>query len=118
MASLKTDALSALPEATSLQDTDLIPVGAGAGATLKKNEGNELKKSIVQFLRNRLCASRGNYSKCNCTVDSGRKIHWCSHSNVRQKLECRPVDSDSKNIWLADLYRNICVGKYADYLFP
>ena len=34
--SFKTDVLSALPATTSLQDTDLIPVGTGTGATLKK----------------------------------------------------------------------------------
>lgn len=34
--SLKTDALSSLQAATSLQNTDLIPVGADSGATLKK----------------------------------------------------------------------------------
>lgn len=34
--SLKTDVLSDLPATTSLQDTDLIPVGTGSGATLKK----------------------------------------------------------------------------------
>lgn len=49
MASLKTDALSALPEATSLQDTDLIPVGAGAGATLKKMKGTNLRKALFSF---------------------------------------------------------------------
>lgn len=47
--SLKTDALSALPEATSLQDTDLIPVGAGAGATLKKMKGTNLRKALFSF---------------------------------------------------------------------
>ena len=49
MASLKTDALSVLPEATSLQDTDLIPVGAGAGATLKKMKGTNLRKALFSF---------------------------------------------------------------------
>ena len=47
--SLKTDVLSALPEATSLQDTDLIPVGAGAGATLKKMKGTNLRKALFSF---------------------------------------------------------------------
>lgn len=47
--SLKTDVLSALPEATSLQDTDLIPVGAGAGATLKKMKGTNLRKALFGF---------------------------------------------------------------------
>lgn len=47
--SLKTDALSALPAATSLQDTDLIPVGAGTGATLKKMTGMNLRKALFGF---------------------------------------------------------------------
>lgn len=118
MASLKTDVLSALPATTSLQDTDLIPVGTGAGATLKKNDGHELEKSIARFFRSWICASRGNYGQCNCTVDSGRKIHQCSYSDVHQKRECRPASSNSENVRLADLYRNIRVGKHADYLFP
>jgi hypothetical protein len=49
--SLKTDVLSALPEATSLQDTDLIPVGAGAGATLKKMTAADLRKALFTFSR-------------------------------------------------------------------
>lgn len=49
MASLKTDALSALPATTSLQDTDLIPVGTGSGAALKKMTGANLRKSLFTF---------------------------------------------------------------------
>ena len=49
MASLKTDALSALPAVTSLQDMDLIPVGTGAGATLKKMTAANLKKALFGF---------------------------------------------------------------------
>ena len=49
MASLKTDVLSALPATTSLQDTDLIPVGTGSGATLKKMTGTNLKKALFGF---------------------------------------------------------------------
>jgi hypothetical protein len=47
--SLKTDVLSALPAATSLQDTDLIPVGTGTGATLKKMTGTNLRKALFGF---------------------------------------------------------------------
>lgn len=47
--SLKTDALSALPATTSLQDTDLIPVGTGTGATLKKMTGTNLRKALFTF---------------------------------------------------------------------
>lgn len=47
--SFKTDVLSALPETTSLQDTDLIPVGTGSGATLKKMTGTNLKKALFGF---------------------------------------------------------------------
>ena len=49
MASLKTDALSALPATTSLQDTDLIPVGTGSEAALKKMTGANLRKSLFTF---------------------------------------------------------------------
>lgn len=49
MASLKTDALSALPAATSLQNTDLIPVGTGTGATLKKMTAADLRKALFGF---------------------------------------------------------------------
>lgn len=47
--SFKTDVLSALPATTSLQDTDLIPVGAGDGATLKKMTGANLRKALFGF---------------------------------------------------------------------
>lgn len=47
--SLKTDVLSALPATTSLQDTDLIPVGTGSGATLKKMTGANLRKALFGF---------------------------------------------------------------------
>jgi hypothetical protein len=47
--SFKTDVLSALPATTSLQDTDLIPVGTGSGATLKKMTGTNLKKALFGF---------------------------------------------------------------------
>ena len=47
--SLKTNALSDLPATTYLQDTDLIPVGAGAGATLKKMTGANLRKALFGF---------------------------------------------------------------------
>ena len=47
--SLKTDALSALPAATSLQNTDLIPVGTGTGATLKKITAADLRKALFTF---------------------------------------------------------------------
>ena len=47
--SLKTDALSTLPATTSLQDTDLIPVGTGAGATLKKMTAANLRKALFTF---------------------------------------------------------------------
>lgn len=49
MASLKTDVLSALSAATSLQDTDLIPVGTDSGATLKKMTGADLRKTLFGF---------------------------------------------------------------------
>lgn len=49
MASLKTDVLSALLAATSLQDTDLIPVGTGSGATLKKMTVANLRKALFGF---------------------------------------------------------------------
>lgn len=49
MASLKTDVLSALPAATSLQNTDLIPVGTGTGATLKKMTAADLRKALFGF---------------------------------------------------------------------
>lgn len=47
--SLKTDVLSALPAATSLQNTDLIPVGTGTGATLKKMTAADLRKALFTF---------------------------------------------------------------------
>lgn len=47
--SLKTDVLSALPAITSLQNTDLIPVGTGDGATLKKMTGTNLRKALFGF---------------------------------------------------------------------
>ena len=47
--SFKTDVLSALPATTSLQDTDLIPVGTGTGATLKKMTGTNLRKALFGF---------------------------------------------------------------------
>lgn len=47
--SLKTDVLSALPAATSLQNTDLIPVGTGTGATLKKMTAADLRKALFGF---------------------------------------------------------------------
>lgn len=47
--SLKTDVLSALPAATSLQNTDLIPVGTGAGSTLKKMTATDLRKALFGF---------------------------------------------------------------------
>lgn len=47
--SLKTDVLSALPATTSLQNTDLIPVGTGDGATLKKMTGTNLRKALFGF---------------------------------------------------------------------
>lgn len=49
MASMKTDVLSNLSAATSLQDTDLIPVGADSGATLKKMTGANFKKALFGF---------------------------------------------------------------------
>lgn len=47
--SFKTDVLSALPATTSLQDTDLIAVGTGTGATLKKMTGTNLRKALFGF---------------------------------------------------------------------
>lgn len=47
--SFKTDVLSALPAATSLQNTDLIPVGTGTGATLKKMTAADLRKALFGF---------------------------------------------------------------------
>ena len=47
--SLKTDVLSALPATTSLQNTDLIPVGTGTGATLKKMTAADLRKALFTF---------------------------------------------------------------------
>lgn len=47
--SLKTDALSSLQAATSLQDTDLVPVGADSGATLKKMTAANLRKALFTF---------------------------------------------------------------------
>ncbi len=47
--SLKTDALSSLQAATSLQNTDLIPVGTDSGATLKKMTAANLKKALFGF---------------------------------------------------------------------
>ena len=47
--SFKTDVLSALPATTSLQNTDLIPVGADSGATLKKMTGTNLRKALFGF---------------------------------------------------------------------
>lgn len=47
--SLKTDVLSALPATTSLQNTDLIPVGTGTGATLKKMTAADLRKALFGF---------------------------------------------------------------------
>lgn len=49
MASLKTDVLSNLSAATSLQDTDLVPVGTGSGSTLKKMTATNLRKSLFGF---------------------------------------------------------------------
>lgn len=49
MASLKTEALSALPAATSLQNTDLIPVATGTEATLKKMTAADLRKALFGF---------------------------------------------------------------------
>lgn len=47
--SLKTDVLSALPAATSLQNTDLIPIGTGTGAALKKMTAADLRKALFTF---------------------------------------------------------------------
>lgn len=47
--SLKTDVLSALPAAISLQDTDLIPIGTGSEATLKKMTATNLRKALFGF---------------------------------------------------------------------
>lgn len=47
--SLKTDVLSALAAAASLQNTDLIPIGADSGATLKKMTGANFKKTLFGF---------------------------------------------------------------------
>lgn len=47
--SLKTDVLSALAAAASLQNTDLIPIGADSGATLKKMTGANFKKALFGF---------------------------------------------------------------------
>lgn len=49
MASLKTDVLSNLSAATSLQDTDLVPVGTGSGATLEKMTVANLRKALFGF---------------------------------------------------------------------